>query len=411
MPPKKLSFSQNALWNTGGCIWYNLCLWGITMVVVRLSADYENAGQLQLALTITNVFALVASYNLKTYMVSDMEGVITAGEYFGAQITASLLGTVLCAGYVLLCGYSPATCGCILAYMLFRVVGTWSEICMGVEQRHERMDYVGISNLLRGTLLLVFFGVVLRLTDSVTVASLAMAVSSLGVLLLYDRRMARQYENVRPVFRRSVILPLLKKCAPMVISMAAFAAVVTIPRQYLSAHSGTSALGYYATVATPVVVIQVLVTGIFDPVLRSASESYDARDLSRLKVLALRLLVILSAVSVLAFAGAHFLGEWALVLLYGESIRAYSYLLLPVVGCAVLYCLCWIVSTMLVIMRRLKTQMVLSLLALGAAACLRAFCVKTWALNGVSFAVMAAYGLYLLLGAVLILRQLRRDNP
>ena len=196
----------------------------------------------------------------------------------------------------------------------------------------------------------------------------------------------------------------------MVLSMAAFTAVVTVPRQTLSALSGTEALGYYATVATPVVVIQVLVTGIFDPVLRSAAESWEAGDTARLKALGLRLLLILGAITAAAFLLGAYLGEWALVLLYGEGIRSCSGLLLPVIGCAALYCLCWIVSTMLVIMRRLGVQLVISLAALALSAALGRPLLDAAGLNGVSYAVLGGYGLYLLSGGAAILHILRREN-
>ena len=47
-PPKQLSVKANMLWNSIGSMTYLACQWLITIVVVRLSSGYEDAGLLSL---------------------------------------------------------------------------------------------------------------------------------------------------------------------------------------------------------------------------------------------------------------------------------------------------------------------------------------------------------------------------
>lgn len=410
MQQKRLSYSQNALWNTLGCILYNLCLWATTLSVVRLSPDYGNVGVLQLAMTITNVFALVASYNLKTYYVSDVNENRSAGEYLAAQLTASGAAVILCAAYVFASGYRGAAAACILLYMVFRAAGTWPEIFWGVEQRHFRMDHVGISNIMRGVLILAAFSLTLRRTETLLPAILAMLISSLVVLFAYDRRMAVRYEAIRPVFRGESILQLLRSCLPTVAASALFTAISMLPRQALSAMQGEAAFGYYATVATPVVVVQVLVTSLFDPLLREAALFYRDGDFGKLKKLGGRMLLLLLGAAAAGLAGSYFLGEWALALLYGDGIRPYSSLLYAVVGCTVLFCACMLCINMLIIMRRMRAQLVFTFIALAAAAVSARTLIRACSMNGVSLAILLGYTVFLALSLGYIVHTLKKKR-
>ena len=405
MEPKKLGFSGNAAWNTAGLIVYNLCLWATTAVVLRLS-DYEKTGVYQLAMTISNVFALLAAYDLKIYFVSDTEGRISTGEYRAAQLVSSLAALALCFVYALFCGYRGGVLGCVTAYMLFRVICTWSEIFWGVQQRHGRMDRIGISNILRGVLLLVVFTLVLALTKNPALASLGMALSALGVFF-YDRHAAARCEDTRFCFRRGSLKELLLRCLPAVLAVAAFSAVVTVPRQQLAALCGQEALGAYATVATPVVVVQVLVLGLFDPLLRDASECCRTHDTRRLRSMGLRIGGFLLLTAILALPFCKYCGAWALTLLYGESVREFAYLLYPVVLCTVLFCASWAAVNMLIVLRRMKLLLLFALLSLAAAALAAPLCIARWSLNGVSYAVLIAYAVFLLPGTATVLWDLR----
>ena len=69
------------LWNSAGSITVLACQWLLTIVVVRLSGDYEAAGVLSLALAVYNIFAPISVYRMYVYQVSDVKRENTTGEY------------------------------------------------------------------------------------------------------------------------------------------------------------------------------------------------------------------------------------------------------------------------------------------------------------------------------------------
>ena len=408
MEKKTLSFSQNALWNTGGALFYNLCLWATTMAVVRLTADFNAPGRLQLAMAVTNVFAVISSWELKTSLVSDVRRRCSPGDYLALQWLTGGLALALCLGYAGLCGYGGGALRVTGIYMLFRALGSRAEVYYGVEQRRFRMDYVGISYILRGAGMLAAFALTLKLTASLAAAVAAMAGVTALVLVLYDRRMAASLEIVKTEFSRAAAGRVLRELFPAVLSLALFTGAVTVPRQALEAMRGTEALGIYATVAAPVVVLQVLAVGIFDPALRTAAECWDRGETKALARLGGRLLSLLAGIGLLSLLAARLWGRWALVLLYGESIAPYSGLLGPVVVCAVLYAACWLLSRMLIILGEMKRQLLITMISLAASALTARSWIAGLGSNGVSWAVVTGYGLFFLLCILYIAGRLRR---
>ena len=61
----------NVLWNTIGTLYYLGMQWLTTVLVVRISGSYEDAGIYSLAVSITNIFYIIAMYNVRNFQVSD----------------------------------------------------------------------------------------------------------------------------------------------------------------------------------------------------------------------------------------------------------------------------------------------------------------------------------------------------
>ena len=409
MKPKQLSFTQNALYNTVGSLLSGFCLWLTTLIVVRLSADYANAGVWQLSISVTNIFAMVATFNLSAYLVSDTRDEYTSGQYVGTQLIACAASVLLCVGYSVLCKYRGEQLLSIVLYMLCLAFNALSLLLLGFCQRNYRMDYAGISNALRGVLGLLAFALLLRLTDHVYLAAAGMACASLAVLLFYDRRNARQFASLRPdicVRDRS----LLRVCLPIVVASAAFISVATVPRQFLQSLCGEEALGHYATVATPVVVVQTLALSVFAPLLRDLALYYQQKEFGKIFCVLKKLLLAVAALAVCALLGCRLLGELLWTTVYGEGIRPYCYLLYGVAGCTVLFVLCQIGVNLLIIMRKTRALLFFSVLGLLAAAISGKILITAASLNGVSWATMLGYAVYLIPCTLYLLRHLKHGS-
>ena len=94
-----------------------------------------------------------------------------------------------------------------------------------------------------------------------------------------------------------------------------------------------------------------------------------------------------------AIIGAKLVGEWALVLLVGETIRPYVYLLVPVILCTVVTAAIWLLSAVLIAIRNTGGL----LFSTVAGVLVSVFCaddlVKVFSMNGTSYTIIVSEGI------------------
>lgn len=388
---KRLSVFSNAVFNSAGAILYSLCQWAITMAAVRLSGDFENSGILQLAISVTNIFYTAATYVPRTFQISDLRGEYSSGEYVGMRLVSSALSLLLCIVYAFASGYRGKVLVCIAVYMLFKLTEAVSDVYRAYAQIHYRMDLEFVSYAVRGILSLSTFLAVMKLTGDILLAVAAMALPAAAAVVLVDLPAAKRFVSVRPVFLRKKLLQAAKACLPVTAASFLSTAYATLPRQSLLKLSGAEALGAYASVATPVVIIQLLATSVFNPMLMRFTELYRDQNRKGMRRFFLGTAAGLLGCAAAAFAGAALLGEPVYVLLYGETIRPYCGLMYAVILSAVMYAACWLLNNVLVIMRKHRARILSAVAGLAVIVLCGRPLILRFGMNGVSFAVILGY--------------------
>lgn len=384
-----LSLKANMLWNSAGSLTYSGCQWLITVLVVRLSPDYDAAGMLALAMAVSNIFSPIALYKIRAYQVSDVHEETSSGEYVGFRLLTIALAF---AGVMV---YAAATCApsallCVALYLVFRAGESFIDVLHGIDQQHLHMDVCGRSLGARGVLFVIAFSAVLASTGSLELAVLSMSLITYPVIV-YDLRQAGRLSSVRPTLTATKALQLLRMCLPAVIGMAVCNFVVTFARQRLSTVMGEAALGVYASVCTPVVLIQACSNYVYSPLLGVFAERLDAGDLRGFRALLARVgvaLIVIFAVGAVAFLLA---GDWFLGAVFGEGVAAYGWLMYPcILSCALTACVAFL-SDLLVAMRQMLWNLAGNLAACLVSLPLSVVLVDACGMNGVSYSIAASY--------------------
>ena len=411
---KQLSVSQNALYNMIGALVFCFCQWITSaLLVVHLSSEdsaVQNTGLLQLAISVTNIFFAISCYNMRTYQISDTKDEYSYGDYIGMRIVTAVIAVILCAIYVIAFGYSIKTILCIMLYMLFKLNETFSDVLHAIDQKNYRMEYICVSYCLRGISSVVTFAAALLLFDSVLIAVAAMAIVCIIEVLVYDVKVAKQFGSIKPIFNKKIIPKLLIICMPAVVSSAAFTAITTIPRQTLEAIHGEEALGYYGTIATPLLVVQILATSIFNPMLTELAEFYGQGNIAAFVKRIVKNFVMLVCISAAVCLGVALLGDFAVGIVFGKKFVPYTYLMYGIIGCTTMYVISWLCTNTLIIMRKLNVCMIASLAALVVSALLAKPFINLFDKNGVSFSIMVAYVIHITVCFVIIFKNLKRKR-
>ena len=358
MNTKDRRLANNFLWNTAGSLFFLICQWVITVLVVRLSDGFADAGLLSLAMSVTNVFAIIALFNVRNYQVSDSSGLYTSGEYVSHRLLTCVFAFVLCAVATLIGGYEFYTAACILAYMLLKLVENFVDVFHGIVQRNWRLDIAGRSFILRGLMTVASFAIVFGVSKNLLLAILAMAATNIASLLIYDLNAVRRVETFRLSFRTDRLLTLSKVCLPMVGYGFCIHSILPLVKAVLEAYHGEEMLGYYGSVTTVATLIQSFTLLVFTPLIGVFDEAFRAGDRCKLRRLFAKLILLLLAVALLAMLAVALLGDFAMSLVFGEEILPYVYLLYPTIIASALTALVWLLGMILVVMRYMKTLLI-----------------------------------------------------
>ena len=380
---------ENMLWNSAGSITYLACQWLVTVLIVRLSDGYNAAGLLSLASSVTGTFGTFANYKMGVYQISDIKHENTTSEYLGFRLITLGGSFIACIIYSLItCPLSSIPT--ITLYFIFKAVGLVIDIMHGLDQVNRRMDFIGKSFILQGVSTLAAFTVVFGLTQSLDLAIMAMTAAAFGVLFLFDLPHSRTFESYGVHITAKKTFYLLKRSFSAVLASLACSAIYTAPKQLLLVMVSDAALGIYSSAAAPALVVQMGATYLYAPLLDVFARHHYERNKQEMLRLLKRTALGVIAIGIVCYIGAGLLGEWALCLLFGESIRPYAYLLQPVVVTSVATAFLWFFGDLLVALRSFRGYFLGNAIALASVVPLGVFCIQQWGMNGVSFAATAA---------------------
>lgn len=361
----KPSIQRQLTWNTLGILCYMGLQWLITVLVVRLGG-YEDAGNLSLAMSFTVIFQSLAYFCVRNYQASDIHGEFQNGDYIFHRVLTCGGAMGLCAVVVLCSGYSAGQSVAILLFMGFRITEAAVDVLHGIDQKAWRLDIIGKSYLLRGICTFLAFCGVLWLTGSLNLAIVCMAAASLLCVLCYDVPRTRTLSSLRPIEDFGTAWRITLRSLPIVLCSQLMNLQQVFPRFVLEKGFGSEMLGYYATIATPTVLISVIANIAFSPLLTLLAEYYQA---GKTRSFAKSCLLFCGGTLLLGVAGAmaaSFLGEWALGLVFGQGILPYSYLLVPIIWNVMLLVLTRLLLTVYTVIRKLKAFFIINLLATAA---------------------------------------------
>lgn len=385
-----LSMKRNMLWNSAGSFTNLLAQWLITVLVVRIASGYDAAGLYSLAVSVYGIFAPVAQYRMYTYQISDTHHENTVGEYFTLRVITNGIALVACFGYALLaCPLSAVPA--IMLYGLFKSAALLIDVFHACDQRHYRMDYIGISLAMQGVSSLAIFALAFSLTQNLEITLALMSLALLVIGLVYDMPRSNGFEKLRLGITWRKTRYLLLKCLPIVIGALAMAAAVSAPRQYLFDAMGEATLGVYASVAAPVAIIQTGASYIYYPLIGYFADYYDRGEKRKLIGLLLRVTGGIALVGVACAVLLELFGAPILEMFFANNIGQYAYLLVPMIVSAMITAYVWFLNDLLIAVRDFRGNLIGSIVPLVVAlACMVPF-VQWWGMNGVSFTAIASY--------------------
>jgi len=101
----------------------------------------------------------------------------------------------------------------------------------------------------------------------------------------------------------------LIQCIPLVIYGFLLNYYTMFPRVLANEMFGTKILGYYASVATPAIIVQVAASFVFTPLITLFSEYYNKKEYSKLYKVMFKVIAITIGIGLCAIIFSNFFGN------------------------------------------------------------------------------------------------------
>lgn len=384
-----LSLKKNMIYNTVGSGIYLGLQWIITILVVRISG-YEDAGILSLAMSIANVIYAVASFGMRGYQSSDIENKFDNYTYIISRFLTCSVGVIAGGVFLLFTDHNIITKGAIFAYIIFKMSEAFVDVLHGLEQKKWRMDIIGISFTLRGILTFISFVIVLAITKNILVAIIAMAISAYVVIILFDIPKFKKIIEVKKNFDYKKLFKLLYICLPLTIYGFLSNGIQSYPRYLLESVTSKETLGIYSSVATPVLIIQVASGFIFNPLITLFGELYTNKKKKEFYKLVMKVMIAIVMLGILAIIAGALFGDFALSLIYEDTIKDYTYLLNFVIVATTLTTIAAFLNLLLTVVRDFKTLIIGNLVGLILSIVFSNIFIRQYLIDGINTTLIFA---------------------
>lgn len=325
VPPlgQRLPLRTNFAWTFAGNTLYAASQWGILAVMAKLGSP-EMVGQFSLATAICTPIIMFSNLQLGVIQATDVKDEYQFADYLGLRLVCTALAWLVIAGVAVVSAPQRQTLLIIVIIGLAKAFEAVSDIIYGLLQKHERMDRIATSKVIKGAFSLLLLGALIWKTRSLVYGSLGMAAVWLGLLFAYDLGNARRLAPVRAALQKNTIRRLVWLALPMGLVMMLISLYGNIPRYFVQYYGRESELGYYSALAYLMVVGNMIVAALGQSATPRLSQHYSAVRRRAYVTLTLRLVALGFAVGAAGIVVAALWGRPILTVLYRPDYAEYT---------------------------------------------------------------------------------------
>ncbi len=280
------SLPHNTAWAVAG----NVCFAGGRFLIFVLLWKFlpsVQVGQAILALAIVTPLSFFLNMGFRLILVTD-----TANRYAPGSCLTTRLGSnfVLALILVSLCvmqtgNWSKEKMAVILLAGAVRAVESWADIYLAVLQKHERMKYVSVSQILKVSLVLLCAAVFAPLTKQAIWILLGWAIAVLGISLFYDRPRAARFELVTLLWDKHISSQLIRLGFPLGVFITITSFNERVSLYFIEHDWGDQYVAYFSTFLAFIAGLSAVQNGVNQAILPRLSHYYQQSRKDFIKLL------------------------------------------------------------------------------------------------------------------------------
>lgn len=332
-PAVERSLRLNVSWTFAGNVIYAACQWGMLIVLAKLGSP-EMLGRFALALAVTAPVFMFTNLQLRAVEATDMTHQFAFADYMGLRTLSTALALSVIVGLAAWSRYPFWIAAVIVIVGCAKGAESISDAVYGLVQRHERMDLIARSMVLKGLISLAAFALTMALTRSLVMGAAALAIAWSLVLVTYDFSLARRFAGASPApggrstsaprFSANTLVRLTRLALPLGVTMMLISLNINVPRYFIEHYAGARALGFFAAIAYLMVAGNLVTNAVGQSATPRLASRHASGDIRAFRALLLRLCGAAAVPGIGGLLVAILAGKPVLRLLYRADYGSYS---------------------------------------------------------------------------------------
>jgi len=302
-------------WSLVGNLYYAAAQWLMLVIIAKLGST-AMVGQFSLCLAVVTPIMTLTNLQLRIVQATDTQNRYSFRDMMGLRILTIIISAVMAEGAILIFGYDLQTSLVLWFILLAKAVESASDVSQGVFQKNDNMKEVAISKIIKGTLVIPAFVLILYLHGDLVLAVLGWMIMWIVSLFAYDLPKTRKYEPLRPRINVKESYRLAKICLPLGIVFMLTSLNMNIPRFFIERSAGIEQLGIFSAVTYLLVAGSTIASALGQAATNKLARHLDRLEFGTFYRLIYKLMIMGVTLGLIGIAAASLAGSWLLSLLY-----------------------------------------------------------------------------------------------
>lgn len=340
---KNITLRRNFSWTFIGNLIYSGCQWGMLVVLAKLG-NPEMVGTFTLGLAVTAPVMMFSNLQLRDIQTTDAKNHYLFNDYLGLRLITTGLALPIILWITLATGYKGETAIVIILIGFAKGLESISDVFYGLLQKHEKMDRMAISVMMKGSLSLLMLSIGTYISGSIIWGVLGLVIAWACILLIWDIPSYRWLINkftsegeipdslegrtAKPRWQLGTIRKLIWLSLPLGLVMMLISLNANIPRYFLEQSLGKKELGVFAALAYLIVAGNMVVSALGSAARPRLAKYYAGGNVSAYQKLLLQLVAIACLLGLSGILVAWVAGGQILTIVYQPEYAKYTELLI-----------------------------------------------------------------------------------
>lgn len=408
--PKKLSFFLNFSWNFIGSIVYAFSQW-LALIIIAQFGSVEEVGIYSIGMALTAPIIMFTNLQLRSIQATDTSNEYSFGNYFALRIVGNSVAIIITLLIFAIGIYDINKAFIIFLILISKIIDSFSNVIYGQFQKNERMDYIGLSRVLKGLGTLSVMFVAYILSRDLIITLICMNVCWLFIFWIYDLKHLKKFRiNIYPKFEWDKIKTLTKLALPLGFAIMIISLNINIPRIAVERILGDAAIGYFAALLYFMVAGETLINAVGQSIAPRLARSFKDKKYNQFKKIILRSLFGALLIGVIGIIISFYFGKIILGFVYGLEYSQFDFVLVLIMLGASFNYGSAILGYAITAMRMFRIQPYLGMVWLIVSILLSILLIPMFGLVGAASTLIGSYFIQFVVQLFLVYYKLVRSN-